>query len=80
MFAYVCVVEHPFFAVTDRDGNFAITNAPPGDYVLEAWHVKTHGAHQGELQPITVKDGTATTADFVIPLPPQQLSSASARE
>lgn len=75
MFAYVSVLEHPFFAVTDRDGNFSITNAPPGDYVLEAYHVKTHGNHTGETQAISVTSGQTTTANFTIELPAQVSSN-----
>ena len=40
MSAYVGVVEHPFFAVTDKDGNFTIPNLPAGKYVLAAVHPK----------------------------------------
>lgn len=36
--AYVGVVDHPFFAVTDGDGAFRIEGLPPGTYELEAWH------------------------------------------
>lgn len=38
MNAFVGVVEHPFFAVTDSDGRFAIPKLPPGTYTLEIWH------------------------------------------
>jgi len=31
-------MEHPFFAVTARDGTFSIGGLPPGSYVVEAWH------------------------------------------
>lgn len=30
--------EHPFFAVTDDAGRFAIKDLPPGKYTLEVWH------------------------------------------
>ena len=36
MFAYVSVVEHPFFAVTDTNGNFRMPAPPPGRYGLAA--------------------------------------------
>ena len=68
MFAYVCVVKHPFFAVTDGDGNFSISNAPPGNYVLAAYHVKTHGAGKGVTQPVTLKQGIITKTEFTIEL------------
>lgn len=38
MRAYIGVVDHPYYAVSERDGTFTIANLPPGDYVLEAWH------------------------------------------
>jgi hypothetical protein len=40
MFAYVCVVNHPYFAVTKPDGTFSIEGLPKGNYVVEAVHRK----------------------------------------
>ena len=40
MFAYIGVQDHPYFAVTDKDGNFSIKNLPPGKYTIEAYHLK----------------------------------------
>ena len=40
MNAYVGVVDHPFFAVTDKDGKFSFKGLPPGTYTIEAWHEK----------------------------------------
>lgn len=38
MSAYVHVVPHPFFAVTDEKGAFEIGGVPPGKYLLGVWH------------------------------------------
>ncbi|HWN09361.1 MAG TPA: carboxypeptidase regulatory-like domain-containing protein [Pyrinomonadaceae bacterium] len=38
--AYVGVFSHPFFAVSDADGNFRIEGLPPGAYTIKAWHEK----------------------------------------
>jgi TonB family protein len=38
--AYLGVLDHPFFAVTDRMGAFTITGLAAGDYRLAAWHEK----------------------------------------
>ena len=40
MNAYVGVLDHPFFAVTDAEGKFDIKGLPPGTYTIEAWHEK----------------------------------------
>ena len=66
MFAYVGVVEHPFFAVTGKDGTFKISGVPNGKYTIEAYHVKTHMANPGATQEVTVT-GDAK-ADFTIEL------------
>ena len=38
MVAFVGVVNHPFFAVTDKDGRFVLQNVPEGIYDVRAWH------------------------------------------
>jgi plastocyanin len=37
MSGYVVVVATPYFAVTDKDGNFEIKNVPAGHYTLKTW-------------------------------------------
>ncbi|MEJ7606674.1 MAG: hypothetical protein WKF37_10490 [Bryobacteraceae bacterium] len=59
MRAFIGVVEHPYFAVTGREGAFEIKDVPPGDYTLAAWHEKL-GVQE---VPITVAaSGTVQTA------------------
>lgn len=36
--AYVSVLVHPFFAVTDEHGSYEIRGLPPGSYKLVFWH------------------------------------------
>ena len=38
MAAWIFVLDHPFYAVTDENGRFEIQGLPPGDYTFEAWH------------------------------------------
>ena len=38
MNAEMFVVQHPYYAVTGPNGNFELTDVPPGDYELVAWH------------------------------------------
>jgi hypothetical protein len=38
MSAYIMVMDHPYYALTDANGNFIINNVPPGRYKLRLWH------------------------------------------
>jgi len=71
MFAYAGVQDHPFFAVTDADGNFKIGNVPAGSYTLTAYHLKAHGSKPGVSQEITVAD-SPLTANFTVEVPAPQ--------
>ena len=37
MAAYVVVVDSPYYAVTDRGGEFSLTGVPSGQYTYRAW-------------------------------------------
>ncbi len=52
MFAWVTVVDHPYFAVTGADGTFTIKDVPPGKYKIVALHRK--GAPTGVEKDIEV--------------------------
>jgi plastocyanin len=38
MSAYIMVAPHPYYAVTDANGNFTLKDVPPGAYKLKMWH------------------------------------------
>jgi hypothetical protein len=38
MNAEILVVAHPYYAVTDENGKFELTDVPPGQYQIVAWH------------------------------------------
>jgi hypothetical protein len=38
MNAYLFVVRHPYYVVTDEEGCFELTGVPPGEYELGLWH------------------------------------------
>jgi hypothetical protein len=49
MNAEMMVVPHPYFAVTDPNGRFELTDVPPGDYQLVAWHEGWHLTSKEEI-------------------------------
>lgn len=38
MLAHLSVFAHPYFGVTGQDGTVTLTQVPPGQYVVAAWH------------------------------------------
>jgi hypothetical protein len=61
MFAYGSVFDHPYFAVSGKDGTYKIANVPAGKYTLEVRHRKL---------PVVSKEITVgadgTTADVTL--------------
>ena len=63
MFAYIGVLPHPYFAVTDKDGKFKLpADLPAGKYTLVAYHLKAGEA----TQEITVADGDKKEVSFTL--------------
>jgi hypothetical protein len=62
MFAYVGVVDHPHFAISDKDGSFKISGLPAGDYTVEAVHLKAGRT----TQKVTVGADDKKTVDFTL--------------
>ena len=61
MNATVWVLDNPYFAVTDEDGNFEIKNAPVGNVRIVVWHEAAAGNYlnsgEGKGETIELKDG-----------------------
>jgi plastocyanin len=65
MGAFICVMPHPFFSVSGKDGAFSISGLPAGTYEVEAWHEKL----PAQTQSVTVKDGETKTLEFTFSSP-----------
>jgi hypothetical protein len=57
MHAYLQILDHPYAAVTDAKGEFAIKDIPPGTYTIEAWH---EGLGTVKMANVKVESGKAT--------------------
>lgn len=61
MSGYVVVVPTPYFAVTNKEGEFEIKNVPDGNYTLKTW------SEDGKPTTATVTvSGGAATADLTV--------------
>ncbi len=66
MSSFIHVLPHPFFAVSDKDGNFTIKGLPAGEYELTVVHeVKAFVAKESTLK-VTVKDGEAAKYNITV--------------
>ena len=61
MRSYVAVFNHPYFAVTGKDGSFELGNLPPGTYTIKAWHEKLGMASQQ----VTISGNETKSLEFV---------------
>lgn len=62
MHCVVLVLSNPYFAKTDANGHYTITNVPPGKYKLKAWHERL----PADSREITVPENGVTNADFTL--------------
>lgn len=62
MFAWVSVFDHPYFAVSGKDGSFKIANVPAGKYTIQAAHRKAGTV----TQEIEIKEGAPNKVDLTL--------------
>jgi plastocyanin len=83
MRGFIMVVDHPYYAITDKDGAYSLADIPPGTYTLKMWrdnwqvdqpkdalgHITTYswGSDFQKQQSVTIAAGAAQTVDFTIP-------------
>ena len=62
MEGFIFVTPTPYFAKTDKDGNFTITNVPVGSYILKVW--SEHG--NAKPQKVEVPEKGKSTVNITI--------------
>jgi len=65
MGAWLAVMPHSFFAVTQADGKFSIDNLPAGTYEIEAWHEKLGK----KTASVKIGEGESAPTDFTFAAP-----------
>lgn len=63
--AFIAVFDHPYYAVTERDGGFKIDSLPPGKYTLNVWH---EGMGKPVTQSVQVDPSGTARIDLAIKL------------
>jgi plastocyanin len=65
MHAYVGVMDHPYYAVTQGGGKFELKGLPAGTYTVTAWHEKLGT----QSQSVTVADRDSKEISFTFKAP-----------
>ena len=68
MKAWIIVTDHPYYALTDADGQFRLKNVPEGSYRMKAWHEELGTL---PVQKIAVTTNQDTKVDFEFSQPQQ---------
>jgi len=64
MLAWVHVLPHPYYAITQEDGRFTIKGLPPGEYEISVLHETSRLQPTANAIKVVVKAGETATADF----------------
>ena len=62
MEGFVVVLQNPHFAVSAKDGHYAIESVPAGTYSAGVWHSKL----KGQAMAVTVQANAPVTLDFTL--------------
>ncbi len=69
MIAYHLPLDHPFAAVTGKDGKFEIKNLPAGNHEFRVWHERAEGGKGGFLErklKVTIKGGEQPPVEIAV--------------
>jgi hypothetical protein len=64
MSASILVLDHPYFAIPDIEGNFVLRGVPAGSYTIAGWHERV-----GErIHAVRVESGQTVNVDLTLPV------------
>ena len=66
MKAWIIVTEHPYYALTDADGQFRLENVPEGSYRIKAWHEEL-GKHPVQEVVVAINQDAKVNFEFSQP-------------
>jgi hypothetical protein len=66
MHATLAVLKNRYYAVTHNGGKFSLTDLPPGEYTITAWH-EVYGK---QSQQVTISGNETKTVNFVFKVKP----------
>ena len=61
MAAVLVVVDTPYYTTTNRAGEFALSNVPPGRYQLSVWHERHKPEHPNDFPRDVIVSGGSTS-------------------
>ena len=67
MSGIILVLPTPYYAVTDAEGRFTLSDVPPGGHTLAAWHAQQRGKLEDSNQRVEVR-GQALEVSFTLTL------------
>jgi len=67
MVGWWLITDHPYNAITDKDGKFKIEDLPPGDYDYAVWHSRSGWINNPDKNPlkVTITADETTTLDTI---------------
>jgi len=66
---FICVVDTPYFAVTDGTGRFAIPGVPAGEYQVAVWHEGVGNVKGAGATEVTVGQAREHVLNFRVSVP-----------
>lgn len=67
---WIRVFDHPYYAVTDDQGNFEIKNAPAGDFKIVVWH-EGNGWVVGDKMGVPINIAAGKVTEFPVKMMPR---------